>query len=125
MKDFELGVLTSRVDGAIDRIDRFERSVSERLASLSVQMNDFARELRVLAEGYVRREELERRTSDTSAAMQKLYDKLDGIENDIAELREREAAARPLSSIGWEVLRYAVVALTAAMLASVLTHSVL
>lgn len=104
MTAFELGVLTSRVQGVIERMDRMERSVGERITTLSGQMTDFARELRTLAEGYVRRQDF------------------DALRSQIAELQQAQARFSPLTSLLWDSVRWVLIAVAGALLALVIVR---
>src|SRR5580700_9390804 len=78
MDPFQLGVLTSRVQGVIERVDRFEASVGTQISGVSAKVDNVAQALQTLADGYVRREqfaELKRAVEDQGKSIDTLNQK--------------------------------------------------
>jgi hypothetical protein len=103
---FELGVLTSRVQGVIERVDRFEQSVSRQMGDMKAQITEFGTALRTLAEGYVRREEWVQFKLDAKTKDDKLERDIDTIATLVRDLKLAEAGSKPLIKMGWEAVKW-------------------
>lgn len=103
---YEFGILTSRVQGVIERIDRMDAGVSRQMVEFKSQLTEFGSELRRLAEGYIRREEFMQFKSELARRNDKLDHDIDTIAELVRAAAVKTAGQQPYMSMLQEAVKW-------------------